>query len=154
MNAQLTDEQQLALARFHVALAEVAPEISSNEASYDADLRNSLALDTVSIWAIATSLERLSKKDIPDTLICNASRVSDLCEAIKTPLGDFTKGSVTSARDIPSAQHINPVSLESISTIEGKPNAERKSEVNDVSQSNVEEESQLASAEDLRTLFQ
>ncbi|WP_124054970.1 hypothetical protein [Arcanobacterium ihumii] len=154
MNAQLTDEQQLALARFHVALAEVAPEISSSEASYDTDLRNSLALDTVSIWAIATSLERLSKKEIPDTLICNASRVSDLCEAIKVPLGDFTKESVTSPRDIPSTQRVNSVSLESTSKTEGKPSIECKSEVNDVLQSNVEEESQLASAEDLRTLFQ
>ncbi|MBM7825561.1 acyl carrier protein [Arcanobacterium pluranimalium] len=132
MSISLDDEQQLALARFRVALADVAPEIPATEADYTSNLRDELGLDTVSIWAIATQLERLAKINILDDDVCAATTVAQLCEAIKTPV---------------------PADLDPKSQIRSEADFQ-DSKTRDAAQlSQLEEESQLASAADLRALF-
>ncbi|MFC5369957.1 hypothetical protein [Arcanobacterium bovis] len=131
MGISLDDEQQLALARFRVALADIAPEIPETEANYPTALREELGLDTVSIWAIATQLERLAKVDLNDDLICQATHVSQLCEAIKTPVPSDLDPSANTAKQAKAST----------------------SEVQPAHPSQLEEDSQLASAADLRALF-
>lgn len=74
-----TDPCDLALARARVVLADVAPEIPADDVTHDATLEG-LGLDTVSVWALATGLEKLAKVEIADSAICEAKTIGDLAE--------------------------------------------------------------------------
>ncbi|AHU90376.1 hypothetical protein V3M78_09035 [Trueperella pyogenes] len=74
----MVDRHDLALARARVVLADIAPEIPDSEIVPDARLVDDLKLDLVSIWALATGLEKLAKVEILDADICSATTLGDL----------------------------------------------------------------------------
>ncbi|GEM_PF-4140935 len=67
-----------ALAHFRTALGAIAPEIPDDDVHPGAHLTNDLRLDTVSIWAVAVSMERWAKVSFPDEAIGAAETVEDL----------------------------------------------------------------------------
>ncbi|QRV02813.1 hypothetical protein JTE88_03555 [Arcanobacterium phocisimile] len=77
-----TEAKDLALAQIRVALHEIAPEIPDDEIVPDAQLRTELRLDEVSIWALVTNAEMLSKKHVADSQIPQLLTVADLIELI------------------------------------------------------------------------
>lgn len=56
----------------------LAPEISSDEVTTDADFVDDLRLDPLTRYALAFSLERALKVQIPDERIKHARTVADL----------------------------------------------------------------------------
>lgn len=59
-------------------LASLAPEIPEDEITKDADLKENLRLDPVTIYALAVNLERALKIQIPDSQIESARTIADL----------------------------------------------------------------------------
>ncbi|WP_216423416.1 hypothetical protein [Arcanobacterium phocae] len=95
-----TKPQDLALARIRVALDEIAPEIPDSEIIPSARLQQDLRLDEVSVWALVTNVEMLSKKHISDTVAQHFGTVADVIEAI----ADEPKRAVEEdTRDVASA---------------------------------------------------
>ena len=74
----MVDQHDLALARARVLLAQIAPEIPGDEIVPDADLTDDLGLDLVSIWALATGLEKMAKVEINDADIAAATSLGSL----------------------------------------------------------------------------
>ena len=74
----MVDQHDLALARARVLLAQIAPEIPGDEIVPDADLTDDLGLDLVSIWALATGLEKMAKVEINDADIVAATSLRSL----------------------------------------------------------------------------
>lgn len=73
-----TDPRDLALAQIRVALDDIAPEINDDEIVPDARLVDDLGLDEVSVWALVTNVEMISKKHVADSAIHALSSVEDL----------------------------------------------------------------------------
>lgn len=76
----MVDQHDLALARARVLLAQIAPEIPGDEIVPDADLTDDLGLDLVSIWALATGLEKMAKVEINDADIAAATSLGSLLD--------------------------------------------------------------------------
>lgn len=74
----MVDQHDLALARARVLLAQIAPEIPGDEIVPDADLTDDLGLDLVSVWALATGLEKMAKVEINDADIAAATSLGSL----------------------------------------------------------------------------
>lgn len=74
----MVDQHDLALARARVLLAQIAPEIPGDEIVPGADLTDDLGLDLVSIWALATGLEKMAKVEINDADIAAATSLGSL----------------------------------------------------------------------------
>ena len=74
----MVDQHDLGLARARVLLAQIAPEIPGDEIVPDADLTDDLGLDLVSIWALATGLEKMAKVEINDADIAAATSLGSL----------------------------------------------------------------------------
>ncbi|VEI12564.1 acyl carrier protein [Trueperella bialowiezensis] len=76
----MVSRHDLALARTRVLLADIAPEIPEAEIVPEARMEADLGLDVVSIWALATGLEKLAKVEIVDAAIAEATTIGDLME--------------------------------------------------------------------------
>lgn len=74
----MVDQHDLALARARVLLAQIAPEIPGDEIVPGADLTDDLGLDLVSVWALATGLEKMAKVEINDADIAAATSLGSL----------------------------------------------------------------------------
>ena len=66
-------------------LTTLAPEIPGEELTWEADLKADLGLDDVSIFVLATGLEREMGRQIPDTQICAAHTLADLSQGLIPP---------------------------------------------------------------------
>lgn len=76
----MVDQHDLALARARVLLAEIAPEIPEDEIIPGAHVADDLGLDLVSLWALATGLEKMAKVDIKDADIIATTTLGSLLE--------------------------------------------------------------------------
>ena len=74
----MVDQHDLALARARVLLAEIAPEIPEDEIIPGAHVADDLGLDLVSVWALATGLEKMAKVEINDADIAAATSLGSL----------------------------------------------------------------------------
>lgn len=74
----MVDQHDLALARARVLLAEIAPEIPEDEIIPGAHVADDLGLDLVSLWALATGLEKMAKVDIKDADIIATTTLGSL----------------------------------------------------------------------------
>lgn len=76
----MVDQHDLALARARVLLAEIAPEIPEDEIIPGAHVADDLGLDLVSLWALATGMEKMAKVDIKDADIIATTTLGSLLE--------------------------------------------------------------------------
>lgn len=76
----MVDQHDLALARARVLLAEISPEIPEDEIVPDAHVADDLGLDLVSLWALATGMEKMAKVDIKDADIIATTTLGSLLE--------------------------------------------------------------------------
>ncbi|MFY9262831.1 MAG: acyl carrier protein [Actinomycetaceae bacterium] len=76
------DPCDIALAYIRVELAEIAPEIASEEIIPSAVLRNGLGLDELSVWALAVALEKSLKTEFVDQAISGLRTVADLVDLV------------------------------------------------------------------------